>query len=203
MPHVSDFVNDTTPREREEVEKALAAGETLRWATRPQPQLWNAESLLMFLSAFPGLVFACYWTHGALGFPDCLQEVDLAAPMLLPALLFSLPVWATVLYFLTFPWRRSRRLKRSLYLLTNSSALLLEPTLFSWKMRAYRLAENMVLERRSRAGGGGDLIFELERRAGAKNHTRTIRHGFMALADLPEAERRLAEAIAAQSQSRG
>ncbi len=198
MAHVSDFVNDVSAREREVVENALMEGENIRWATRPNPRLWCAESILMFVSAIPGLVFMCFWTHGVLGFPETTEELlkNLNNPMTLPFLLFSLIFWAVDIYFLAFPWLRRAGLRRSLCVLTTHRALVLECGLFSRSVRPFALAEDMVLESRSYAHGQGDLIFALEHRAGSKGHTRTIRHGFRELPNLQEAEQKLAEAIA-------
>ncbi len=199
MPHVSDFVNDLSHREREELDKTLLHGEQVRWATRPQPQLWCFESLLMFVSSIPGLIFLGIWTHGALGFPDTLEEVTLSNSMTLPALLISIPLWATILYFITFPWRRQSKLAHSLYLLTNRRALVLEPALFSrTKTHPYQLTDNMVLERHAHSGGRGDLIFAIERHRSSKGGTRTYRYGFKDLPNLERAEHELTSALAAR-----
>ncbi len=200
MPSVSDLVKDATPRECEELQKALISGETVLWATRPQPLLWSVESIIMCVSALPGLGFMLFWTYGALGFPDSMAELahNLNEPMCLPFLLFSIPFWAADLYLLAFPWVRRRKLRRTLYVITNRRALVMEPRLFSMNLAPFALAEGMVKERRAQLGGGGDLIFSLERRADSNGGSRTVRHGFKGLADLCEAEQKIEEALAAR-----
>ncbi len=200
MNTLADFINDLTPRERAEADKALQDGEPLLWAVRPQAQLWCPESLIMFVSALPGLVFMGFWTHGILGFPETWEEVSLSNPMTLPGVLVSLPFYGVMFYLAAFPWLRRRKFNNSLYLLTNRRALVLEPTLFSWKLRSWELHEDMVLEHTPRADGRGDLVFELEIRRASKGGTRTIRHGFRELPDLQEAERRLEAAIQSPAQ---
>ncbi len=200
MANVTDFVNDVMPRERAELEKALLGDETVRWAVRPLPQLWCAESILLCTTCLPILIFEAVWIGGVMGFPESMEaaQASLADPSTWPFLLFSIPFLFMAAFFATYPWRRVRKLRRTLYVITNRRALVSEPGLFSWTMRPFALEPDMVLERRARAEGKGDLVFAIEYHRSSKGGTHTVRHGFKSLADLQLAERKLDEAIAAR-----
>ncbi len=85
----------------------------------------------------------------------------------------------------------AKRGRRILYLLTNHRALVLESGLFSCKVQAYPLHENMVAYRLCRPGGAGDLVFALPEGRGSNFDA-----GFTYLPNLLVAHRELNAAVA-------
>lgn len=65
---------------------------------------------------------------------------------------------------LSSPWRYRWRMQRTLYLLTNHRAIVLEPRRFRMRVRAFALHPDLVKQVVSEPQGHGDIIFTKERR---------------------------------------
>ncbi len=191
MSSISDFVSLGSAAERAALERALPQGEAgaVLWAARPVPRLSACAipALLPFAAGF--LLFAFFWTldrgfepgKGALSHPAW-------------SVFFTAFFWAVGLGLLLHPFAIRRRLRRSLYLLTEKRALIIEPALFGWRHYSWRLNRKLLLARQERADGSGDLLFSEERSANGY----TSRDGWRSIPDLGRAEEGLAAALGVQ-----
>ncbi len=193
MSTISDFVSGVTLREREELERSLLRGESIFWATKPVARLWSVDCVPLMVFATFWLGFIAFWTFGALGMPTSLEDVSKIQPAQIPFALFSIPFWLVGIGLASSPWWRKRKLERSLYVLTNRRALIVQPGVFSWNVEVYPLEEDMLLSRTAKPNGEGDLVFVIN----YENKPAT-KSGFMSVPDVHLAETKLQEAIAAK-----
>ncbi len=193
MKNISDFVSGVTLREREELERSLLKGETIFWATKPVARLWSVDCIPLMIFATFWLGFIAFWTFGALGMPTSLEDLSKIQPAQIPFALFSIPFWLVGIVLASSPWWRRRKLERSLYVLTNRRALIVQPGVFSWSVEVYPLEEDMLLSRTAKPNGEGDLVFAIN----YENRPAT-RSGFMSVPDVQMAEQKLNEAMEAK-----
>ncbi len=198
MNNVCDFANGTSLREREEVEKALLHGEEIVWAVKPVPRVWNWQSLPMMLFATFWTGFIAFWTYAAMGMPTSLADFGKISASQIPFILFSIPFWLIGLGMLSSPIWLKRKLRGSVYVITNRRALVVQPSLFSWSTEVYPLDEYMLQQRIVRRNGEGDLIFSIDHA-----NRDVAKKGFMQLPDVAEAERQLNAALAAAGRVTG
>ncbi len=193
MASVGDFVNDVTPRERAELEKALRIGESVCWATRPLLKRGVKEVLDYILLELFALCWLAFFAWFSCGFLFGLERVTCSALLGLFALLLFL---ALGIFLASAPWRRRYRRAHTLYVVTNHRALISTPGYFSWTLHAFPLWEHVVRFSIARPAGGGDLIFTDDHpHKGAYDN---FEHGFTFLPDLQLAHRELNAAINAQ-----
>ncbi len=182
---VDDFVNRLARPELTTITSELKAGESVRWAARPQQDFWELESAGRMSSGIIGCLFVLglVWQADADSFPISI------------ALGLSLPLLCGLFWHIAAPWRRLRRLRRTLYIITQHRALLSEPTLFGWKVRGWQLREGMIIQREVGAGKQGALVFSRETVYPTFGRSYLQDAGFLCLADLERAERELRAAI--------
>ncbi len=201
MPALTDFISDATREDAQRLDEALLRNESLRWALRPVPTPWGPGSLPALIFSIPWLCFVTFWTYAALGFPTSLEELAALQPGRMLFAAFSLPFWAVGIWMLTTPWQQQRRMRRSIYALTDRRVLIIEPGLFSWKTRAFALVPELIMERKLRKEGRGDLIFGTDVHYG-RNSRREVPVGFINLPDLRLAEQKIDEALDAKLAAR-
>ncbi len=199
MSSLNDHIRDATRDEQQQLDTALLRGEHLRWATRPVPTAWTPITIMQLAAVLPMLAFMAFWTYGALGSPESLDEALARDTWQLAFAAFSLPFWLFALGMLCAPWMQKRKMGRTVYAVTDRRALIIERKLLSWNIRPFTLADNMVEERHIKGDGRGDLILGKDIRRGSERdfHTKV---GFMNLPDLRLAEEKLDEAIRARKE---
>ncbi len=193
MKNICDFVSNATLREREELERALLRNEDIFWAVKPIPRCLGPDSLPLLVFAVIWLSFITFFTFAALGMPLGAEDLGKIKGDQIPMLLFTIPFWLVGLALVSSPLWRKRKLRQTLYVLTNRRALAVEPGLFSWTTRVYALEEDLIISRNVRRGGEGDLIFEIN-----YNNNPPTKSGFMSLPDVSLAEDKVNEALAAR-----
>ncbi len=110
-------------------------------------------------------------------------------------LLFSTPFWAVGIGLAALqawvPWL----MRRTLYVLTNKRALIVQPGLHQWEVEAYILNEDFVLETRVKENGAGDLRFGID--WGEDGPPQVM---FLDVPDARLAERKVYEVVASMRQ---
>ncbi len=198
MAFLSDFIPDAAREDTQQLANALLRHEELRWAVRPVARAWSLQSTLIFIWSLMWLGFVSVWTYACLGFPkslDTFLAFNSGRPLFA---LFSLPFWLMGFWMFCQPWLQKRRMRHSIYAITNRRALVLEKRLFSWNTRAFPLTASLVMERKGRPQGGGDLVFGQDIHHGRHGSERRIPMGFLHLPDLHEALRQLDTALDAR-----
>lgn len=138
--------------------ECLMQGETALWAAHPVPVLWTKKALGTVVFAIPWLSFTAFWTYMVLlpgGESKCYEFHAFQIGMAL----FSIPFWLIGFVLLFSPWLQRRKLRRSFYVLTNRRALIAHKEWSSWKLSAYGLDPDLIIERFFRKDGTGDLVF--------------------------------------------
>ncbi len=199
-PELLAFVPDATPRERREVEAELWEAELIRWATRPQPLIWCAGTWTRLIVATLGLSFIVFWCGKAMQQAErVLLPIE---PPLLSALISTAPLWLTLLFLATQPWRKRLKARRTLYLITDRRAIVMKPRLFSpSQARSWKLARNMVVRGEAHPDKRGNLVLteHIIGNGGSPEYTRQVwRYGFLDLTNVWEAEKELRKAIEAR-----
>lgn len=140
---------------RQDVENALLPGEEVRYVTRPR------STVMMTGGTWALLAFAIAWNSimlmvvGLLVWPVLRGEQEpVSLVSLYAVLLFFLQLGYALWHFAT---RDARRLRHTLYLVTNRRVMILRPrdTLLSYPLRA-----GIIRRSTERADGSGILYFE-------------------------------------------
>ncbi|MBQ2380344.1 MAG: hypothetical protein II295_08160 [Akkermansia sp.] len=161
---------------REQVVHAMQSGESPVWIAQPIPSMANQLSTpYLFFSVF-GVFFSAL--------------VYIVAGLLNIYMLFSL-LFTGVAVGMVFIIRR--RMKRTVYILTEQRAIVLRPTGVTkkggWQLIAWPLIAGLVKERVLRNDGSGDLIFGYEPKKSSEDTT--VPMGFFNLPELRRVEQML------------
>ncbi len=195
MASLIDYLPDATRDERTQLENALLRGERLLWAVRPTPSARMGHSLSLLLFSLPWLAITATVTWAALGAPGSFSELRLPSSGGQWGALAVLSIfWLIGLWLAASPWQKKRSMRRTIYLLTDRRALVMT----SGDVEAYKLTPGLLLERRQRANGCGDLIFG----SGKIRHSSEEPEGFLNVPDVRLAEEKLEEAMRAAAQER-
>ena len=121
-----------------------------------------------------------------------LQELEwVPIVIMLPFLLIGIAA-------LSSPWRYRWRMQRTLYLLTNRRAIVLEPRWCRMRVRDFALQPDMVKQVVSEPQGHGDIIFTKERRwqfGGRRIYYGWSPVGFLAVPKVQRVAQMIAETI--------
>ncbi len=196
MSGLTDFINDATREEQQQLDVALLRGEQLLWAVRPIPTAWTPQTIIHCASAPMVLAFMAVWTYGALGSPESLDDIMATDGCQLLFAAFSLPFWLVALWMFCQPLLQKHKMRRTVYAVTNRRALVLARKLFSWNTRSFTLVDNMIEERTVKSGKRGDLILGRDVHQGRHGQTST-KVGFLNVPDVSLAEEKLEEAVRA------
>ncbi len=195
---LADFVSDVSPRERMEVADELWEAEIIRWATRPQPRLWCADTWVRFVVAALMVGFVLFWSCMVMQHPERANILRVGS-LLSSVIIITAPFWLLALFIASHPWRQRLRARRTLYIITDRRAVVITPRLGSWKKRSWRLARNMVVRGEARPDKWGNLIFTEIIGGYSVEHRRQVwRYGFLDLPDVWQAEKELRKAIEAR-----
>jgi hypothetical protein len=164
------------------VESELSSGERVIWIGKPNPSRMALRTVPIVLFGIPWTVFALFWTWGASGFqlPNFNEGFNLF-PM------FGIPFVLVGLGMLSSPFWVMRSAKMTVYVLTNSRAIICENGI-STTIRSFSPERLGDLQRKQRADGSGDLIFGRELTRYANGKSRLTEHGFLAIADVKAVE---------------
>jgi hypothetical protein len=165
------------------LENELEPGEKIFWSQAPVPRWFTAASIAQFLFAIPWTAFSLFWIWGAAGF----KWPDFSGPMsFFP--LFGVPFFLIGLGLLSSPYWHYRRMKNTLYAVTDRRALVLQG---GWNIHIRSFQPSMIreLDRRERRDGTGDIIFSsaMPVMVNRSNQTMTP-NGFFSIEDPKTAE---------------
>ena len=73
--------------------------------------------------------------------------------------LLTLPFWGILLWVASEPWRKWRCTRRTLYLLTNRRAIVLQGRLTGHRLHAFALQRDMIDAVAVRGDGSGNIVF--------------------------------------------
>ncbi len=197
MPALDDWISAPSPREREAVEASLRKSEQLRWVVRPQPRLRDCVRWDLWLF---GLLWTTLVTIGVLVSTRMLPDAFIPADQ-------KLADWSDAPFFAAFllvgllllcwPLVTLHRTRRSLYLLTQRRAIILEPALRGWRRYYWPLNDRLLLLRQVAPDGSGNLRFSRVYHYDANRS----RDGYIGLPDVSTAESRI-DSIVAERRSR-
>jgi hypothetical protein len=181
------------------VDAELAKGEKVAWIGRPIPWLRARSSLPMALVGIPFTAFALFWIAAAGGF--VFHHGGPGPPGFFP--LFGIPLVLVGLGLLLSPLWAYRKAMRTVYAITDQRALTIEPGLWGHVVvQSFEPQQLAHLERHQRGDGSGDLVFRREHRGSGRGHY-MVAIGFLAVADVREAEDRIRQLVARAAASRG
>lgn len=137
-----------SPRDTRRAVAALQADEEVVLVAKPRA---SADPVMIFLCVGSALVVMCWLLFYAGDKADDWRV--------------SLPLWGYAVVMLISPWWQRRRMRHTLYLLTNRRALVLEPGLL-WGERtsSFSLHPNPVLKVERYEGGYGDIVLGYDMR---------------------------------------
>jgi hypothetical protein len=177
------------PNVRTAVQSELGQGERLVWASPAVPRFFTGTSIGAVVFAIPWTGFAIFWMAAAFygtgklsGANHVRSQFDYVFP------LFGVPFVLIGLALLSSPYWTARRLRRTVYVITDTRAIVLAPGWFgATKVQTFAPDALASMERVERRDGSGDLIFEqYTQRRGSS--TQTIRRGFMSVPKVREVE---------------
>lgn len=141
---------EMSPQGKARVRELLQAGEELLLVVKPR----SAPGADLYFQMLPGALMVAV----PVGVMWTLQELEWVPIFIgMPFLLIGLTA-------LSSPWRYRWRMQRTLYLLTNHRAIVLEPRRFRMRVRAFALHPDLVKQVVAEPAGHGDIIFARERR---------------------------------------
>jgi hypothetical protein len=165
--HTNDYTGkDTLPPELDQrVRSELAADERLVWVGRPRWNLYRGSTIIMSIigTVFGALALVIF----SIGFAGLGAAVGGRAGGLdgCASLLFCLytPLFMLIGgHLMTGPFWMPKRIRRTVYALTDRRAILWEPGWFAgqYTVRNYTREGLARIHRKDRADGAGDLLFE-------------------------------------------
>ncbi len=191
-------MSDVSPSERVEVAGELWEAEIIRWATRPQPRFWCADTGVRFVVAALMVGFILFWSGMVMQHPERANILRIGS-LFTSVIVNTAPFWLPALFLASYPWRQRLKARRTLYIITDRRAVVITPRLGSWKKRSWRLARNMVVRGEARPDKWGNLVFTEIIGGHSVEHGRQVwRYGFLALPDVWQAEKELRKTIEAR-----
>lgn len=156
--------------------------EKITWVDRPLLKRFSFRALPIFVFGVFWTAFSLSWIAAASGFkvPDFTEGFDLFP-------LFGIPFVLIGVWMLCSPWLMLYRAKRTAYVLTTSRAIIFEGGL-STTIRSFAPARLNDLQRKQRADGSGDLIFEKKFSHNSDGNKQTTTVGFLCIANVKEVE---------------
>lgn len=193
----NDVLTVLPRRLRELVEDELEDGETVRWLDRPIPRYFTTESIGAFLFAIPWTAFAVFWMFGAAGFkiPDFRGGPESFF------CLFGLPFVLIGLAMLSSPLWARRKLRRTVYVITDRRAILFVAD----DITSYEAAEIGKTRRTQKADGSGDVFFayvpqaDKDGKAKDEDDDESGEDGFKNIRDVKTVERMLRDLAKTQA----
>ena len=142
------------PDQRALIDAELQPGETITWAGQPKPRMFNLQTVPMVLFSIPWTAFAIFWV--VMAYHGTSKDLSLGPGRFFP--LFGVPFILIGLGMFSAPWWMRRRMRRTIYLVTNRRAIIFQRG-FSITTRSFTPEQVQSLTKRVRADGSGDIIF--------------------------------------------
>lgn len=174
------------------LQSELRSGERLVWMSQPVPRYFTALTVAPVLFAIPWTGFAIFWTVMAwVGTRQIGGNDGMSTGFRIFFPLFGVPFILVGIAMFTMPYWVARKLKRTIYAITDQRAIILAPAWSgSRKVQSFAPEALGSMERIERADGSGDLIFEsYTQRRGSSTHT--VRNGFFSVPRVREVEETL------------
>lgn len=184
---MSEQTTGLSVQEYARVQAALPEGEQPVLVVKPSTAVHKGWAALLCLA---GAVMLGMLVRGGLG----LQEYCWVL------VLCGLPIWAAAGCLCVAPLCHKWRMARTLYVLTERRAMVLEPvTPRRERVVSFPLRPNVILQVQKRAGGYGDIIFAWELRwcLGLRVCSPVHPVGFMAVPQVERVAQMLADGVAA------
>ena len=177
-----DFAETRARGRAETVRDEMTAGEKVVWEGHPQLGWMFLLSLPLAFVGFAAGIISLMWIASASSGNDLLALFGLPFLLASAAMVLS-PVW--------FVWRGMG----TAYVITNRRAIVCQPLLIPGvQVRSYPPSALQQIIRNQRGDGSGDLIFEEVRRTRGRDR-RSVRRGFLAVADVRRVETLLRETL--------
>jgi len=159
----------------------LESGEQLLWHGRPGGRRFILGSIPIVLFGIPWTAFSLFWMAAASGFLFTKSGNGIFSLFAL----FGVPFVLVGFGMLGSPYWAYRKMKRTVYALTNRRALIITGGR-SKTIRSYSGKDVGIIERVERANGKGDIYFSA---AGGNESTQRV--GFLGISDARRVERLL------------
>jgi len=184
----ADFGGVHVPEQLQEwVNAELMDDETIQWIDQPIPYFFSKDAISIVLFAIPWTAFSVFGMCGAVGVFDWngggfnLQNFDIERSL---TAVFLLPFVLIGLWLLSAPLRVYRHTKRSVYVITDHRAMIVQGTFSAHNVTSYYPADYWTLTRTQKANGTGSLCFYIE-----KDNDSFQQHGFRDIRNVKEVER--------------
>lgn len=173
-----------------EIDKILKSGETVELVVYPQWRWLTQANIISVLVAVLLLGVVGKVTHALLQSNMQADHISL--------LLALLPFWGAAIGLSISPFWRCKRVMRTLYVVTNRRAIVVQPSSFLLKpeLRTWPLNEGLIKSVYADADGTGDIIFDY-RKVHTKHGFRDEPEGFLRVPEPDRVHKLLQEQIAA------
>ena len=147
---------------RELVEDELLDGEAILWIDQPIPNFFRSGASSIFFFAIPWTAFAVFWMWGAAGGVDLLngKPIEFEVGRLVFAA-FGIPFVLVGLGMLSVPLWERRKMKRTVYVVTDHRVIIVQGAFFSLNISSHFLPGIVSLSRNQRPNGTGDLCLRV------------------------------------------
>lgn len=126
--------------------KVLQEDEQLVLAIKPRAELdWRSDWLRWIAVVLASIILV-----------GLMLQSEQAHPL---APLLTLPFWALLLWVSSEPWRKWRCSRRTLYLLTDRRAIVLEGRVLGYRRHVFPLQRDMIDVVAVRGDGSGNIVF--------------------------------------------
>lgn len=126
--------------------KVLQEDEQLVLAIKPRAELdWRSDWLRWIAVVLASIILV-----------GLMLQSEQAHPL---APLLTLPFWALLLWVSSEPWRKWRCARRTLYLLTDRRAIVLEGRVLGYRRHVFPLQRDMIDAVAVRGDGSGNIVF--------------------------------------------
>jgi hypothetical protein len=185
-------MSDIPEKLRELVNAELRDGETIQWIDMPIPYYFTVGSAITF-----GIgIYFILWSLAATSFVLSSLIRDIpghAVPK--EFILIGVIILLIGLYLLSAPLRVRKRTQRTVYVLTNHRAIIVQETSSALDVTSYYPANLWHLSRKQKADGTGSLCFNT---TGGGILQWTIRRGFLNIRNVEKVERMMQDLKAAK-----
>lgn len=172
------------------IDRILKAGETVELVVYPQWRWLTQANIMSVLVAVLLLGVVGKVTHALLQSNMQADHISLLVALL--------PFWGAGIGLAISPFWRRKRVMRTLYVVTNRRAIVVQPSPFLLKpeLRSWPLNEGLIKSVYADIEGTGDIIFDY-RKVHTKHGFRDEPEGFLRVPELDRVHKLLQEQIAA------
>ena len=164
------------------VDREINSGERIQWIEKPAPHFFSPSAIGAFVFGIPWTAFAIFWICGASGFkiPDFNEGVDFFP-------LFGVPFVLVGLAFLSSPYWTYKKSCKTVYVITNNRAILIEGGKTS-RIQSFYPADFHDIYRTENREGFGNVIFNSSNQQDSDGDKTTNEIGFMGIRNTKDVE---------------